>query len=225
MSQTSNNLRAQMGVHVMERINQLAAVTEQPGIIMRTFGTPAFMKGSAMIADWMREAGLQVRTDNMGNVRGRLPATSTGRKTLVIASHMDSVVNAGRFDGPLGILLMLEVLRSFIGNGQSFPFNIELIAFSDEEGVRYHTTYLGSKVVAGAFDASLADKKDAAGISLREAVSAIGGDISQVTKDAIPANEWLGYFEVHIEQGPVLYEKDIPVALVTGIAGQKRSEI
>lgn len=211
--------------HIMARINELASVSDDPDCITRIFGTPAFIKGSRMIAGWMETAGLQTHTDNMGNVRGRVSSQLPGAKTLVIASHMDSVVNAGRFDGPLGILLMLDILEAFIESGEPAPFNIELIAFSDEEGVRFHTTYLGSKVVAGSFDKALLEKKDAAGISLREALVSMGADGSRLANDAIGPADWLGYFEVHIEQGPVLYEKHIPVALVKGIAGQKRSEI
>src|SRR6185369_14717469 len=99
------------------------------------------------------------------------------------------------------------------------------IAFSDEEGVRFHTTYLGSKVVAGSFDEGLLNKKDASGTSLREVLAAMGADTSRLKNNAIAPGNWLGYFEVHIEQGPILYENKIPVALVKGIAGQKRAEI
>jgi allantoate deiminase len=105
------------------------------------------------------------------------------------------------------------------------PFNLELIAFSDEEGVRFHTTYLGSKVVAGSFDEGLLQKKDAAAVSLQEVIELMGGNIRKLSHDAIGKEGWLGYFEIHIEQGPVLYDRNIPAAVVTGIAGQSRVEI
>jgi len=219
------NIHLQRAERIMARIDELASISDDPLHITRIFGTPAFIKASRMIAGWMTEAGLLTHTDNMGNVRGRIFSQYPDAKTLVIASHMDSVVNAGRFDGPLGILLMLDILEAFIESGEPLTFNIELIAFSDEEGVRFHTTYLGSKVVAGSFDEMLLEKKDAAGISLREVLASMGADSSCLKKDAIAPADWLGYFEVHIEQGPVLYQKNIPVALVKGIAGQKRSEI
>ena len=211
--------------NIQARIDELAAISEDTHIITRTFGTPAFLKGSQAIAGWMQKTGLQTHTDNMGNVRGRLPSPNAHAQTLVIASHMDSVVNAGRYDGPLGILLGLEIIESLVRADTFIPFHIELIAFSDEEGVRFHTTYLGSKVVAGSFDDALLQKKDASGITLQEVIISIGGDPAGLKTDALAPDEWLGYFEVHIEQGPVLYERNIPVALVKGIAGQKRSEV
>ncbi len=210
---------------VLARINELAAISEQEGAVTRTFGTPEFLRGSALVSGWMKDAGLQVRTDNIGNVRGKLLSKRPGAKTFVIASHIDTVVNAGKFDGPLGVILGLNVIKQLINDKTDLPFHIELIAFSDEEGVRFHTTYLGSKVVAGSFDQSFLDRTDKAGNTLKQVVRAFGGDVESLTKDAIPANEWLGYFEVHIEQGPVLYENKIPVAVVTAIAGQKRVEI
>src|SRR5882757_1580766 len=162
--------------NIQARIDELAAISEDTHIITRTFGTPAFLKGSHTIAGWMQKAGLQTRTDNMGNVRGRLPSPNAHAKTLVIASHMDSVVNAGRYDGPLGILLGLEIIESLVRTDTFIPFHIELIAFSDEEGVRFHTTYLGSKVVAGSFDDALLHKKDASGITLQEVIASMGGN-------------------------------------------------
>ncbi|OCX54449.1 Zn-dependent hydrolase [Mucilaginibacter sp. PPCGB 2223] len=210
---------------VFARINELAAISEHETGITRTFGTPEFLRGSALVAGWMKDAGLQVYTDNIGNVRGKLFSKKPGAKTFVIASHIDTVVNAGRFDGPLGVILGLDLLEQLIADKTELPFHIELIAFSDEEGVRFHTTYLGSKVVAGSFDKSFFDRTDKAGHTLKQVVQSFGGDVNALAADDIPADEWLGYFEVHIEQGPVLYENKIPVAVVTAIAGQKRVEI
>jgi hydantoinase/carbamoylase family amidase len=212
----------QQATYVLQRINELASISEEPGVITRTFGTDAFVKGSRLLARWMQEAGLQTRIDNMGNVRGRLVSLNTNAKTLVLASHIDTVVNAGKFDGPMGVLIGLNLLEQLIQQRTSLPFHIELIAFSDEEGCRFHTTYLGSKVVAGGFDCNLLVKQDASGKTLQEVIEAIGGHTDQLQQDAIPATDWLGYFEIHIEQGPVLYEKEIPVGIVTAIAGQKR---
>src|SRR5476651_831582 len=191
---------------VFSRINELAAISEHETGITRTFGTPEFLKGSALVADWMQQAGLQVHTDNIGNVRGKVLSKKANAKTFVIASHIDTVVNSGRFDGPLGVILGLNVIKQFVNDKTDLPFNIELIAFSDEEGVRFHTTYLGSKVVAGSFDQSFLDRTDKTGNTLKQIVESFGGDVETLANDSIPANEWLGYFEVHIEQGPVLYE-------------------
>ena len=210
---------------IMKRINELAAISEDESCITRTFGTKAFVEGGQKVLSWMKEAGLQPRIDNIGNVRGRLTSSNAKAKTLVIGSHIDTVVNAGKFDGPLGVIIGLDVVEQLIQSKQPLPFHIELIGFSDEEGVRFHSTYLGSKVVAGSFDLSILKKKDATDISLREVIHTLGGDIDQLSGDAIGANHWLGYFEIHIEQGPVLYEKNIPAAIVEGIAGQVRAEI
>jgi allantoate deiminase len=210
---------------VFTRIGQLAAISEDEGAVTRTFGTKAFLEGSSKVAAWMKEAGLQTRIDQIGNVRGKLLSKIPGAKTFVIASHIDTVVNAGKFDGPLGVIMGLDLMEHVIAAKLDSPFNIELIAFSDEEGVRYHTTFLGSKVITGAFDKALLDKTDRNGITLKEAINTMGGDDTLLAVDAILPENWLGYYEIHIEQGPVLWENKIPVALVTAIAGQKRVEV
>ncbi|GAA3995204.1 allantoate amidohydrolase [Hymenobacter fastidiosus] len=210
---------------VLARIHELAAISEDPDGITRTFGTPAFLRGRALVRGWFEAAGLSTRLDGIGNVRGRLVSPDPRAKTFVMASHIDTVVNAGKFDGPLGVLLGLDLLENLLARQAELPFHLELIAFSDEEGVRFHTTYLGSKVVAGSFDQGLLSKTDAAGISLAQAVETMGGNVAALAADAIPADQWLGYFEAHIEQGPVLWERNIPVALVTAIAGQRRVEL
>jgi allantoate deiminase len=210
---------------VMARINELASISENAGGINRTFGTDAFLASVYKVKSWMEEAGMETRVDNIGNVRGKLWSTHPDAKTFVMASHIDTVVNAGKFDGPLGVSIGLDLLQQIILSGKELPFHIELIAFSDEEGVRFHTTYLGSKVVAGSFDPSLLQKIDASGLSLEEVLRKIGGDSGKLKEDVIPARDWLAYFEIHIEQGPVLYKREIPVAVVTGIAGQYRVEV
>lgn len=210
---------------INDRINKLAAISEDKDCITRTYCTEAFLKGRNKILSWMKDAGLKTKIDNIGNVRGRLLSENPNAKTFVIASHIDTVVNAGKFDGTLGVIMGLDILQNLVQQKNLFPFNIELIAFCDEEGVRFHTTFLGSKAVTGSFDKNLLDKKDDTGVTLKEVIESGDGDPKKIAKDAIPAQDWLGYFEIHIEQGPVLYEKHIPVAVVTSIAGQKRIDI
>ncbi|TGE26954.1 allantoate amidohydrolase [Hymenobacter metallicola] len=210
---------------ILRRIEALAAISEDPQAVTRTFGTPAFLQGSALVKSWMDAAGLSTRVDSVGNVRGRLVSRNSAAKTFVMASHIDTVVNAGKYDGPLGVLMGLDLLEQLVLGQTELPFHVELIAFSDEEGVRYHTTYLGSKVVAGSFDPGLLTKTDAQGISITQAIETMGGTPQLLAAEAIPADQWLGYFETHIEQGPVLWENQIPVALVTAIAGQQRVEL
>lgn len=210
---------------ILERINELASVSEDENCITRTYGTAAFIKGREKVEQWMNEAGLQTRIDNIGNIRGRLLSKDPKAKTFVIASHIDTIINAGKFDGPLGVLMGLDIIEELIRSKTELPFHIELIGFCDEEGCRFHTAYLGSKVVAGSFDSSILATKDAAGISLEEVIGMNGGHVNHLSKDAIAKEDWLGYFEIHIEQGPVLYERDIPVGIVSAIAGQYRAGI
>ena len=212
--------------HILARIEQLAAISEDANGVTRRFGTPAFVRGRDLVQSWFEAAGLATRIDGIGNLRGRLTSPQLGAKTFVLASHIDTVVNAGKYDGPLGVLMALDLAESVIQQGIILPFNLEVIAFSDEEGVRFHTTYLGSKVVTGAFDPATLHKTDANGITLAQAIADMaGGNIAQLAAAALPAEEWLGYFELHIEQGPVLWENRVPIALVMALAGQQRVEL
>jgi allantoate deiminase len=217
----SNEL--QRAERILQRINELASISEDEGCITRTYGTPAFIKGRNKVEQWMKEAGLQTRTDTIGNIRGTLLSKNANAKAMVIASHIDTIINAGRFDGPMGVLMGLDLVEQLVHSKTTIPFHIELIGFCDEEGCRFHTTYLGSKAVTGSFDNGMLAIKDAKGISLAEAIKAIGGDVNNLSKDAIAKQDWLSYFEIHIEQGPVLYERNIPIGLVTAIAGQRRA--
>ena len=216
---------------VLRRIEQLAAISEEPSGVTRTFGTPAFVQGRALVQSWFETAGLHTRVDAVGNVRGRRVSAVPGAKTFVIGSHIDTVVNAGKYDGPLGVLLGLDLLEHL--GARELPFHLELIAFSDEEGVRFHTTYLGSKVVAGSFDPALLTKADANGVTLAQALTEMEAESPnspipssrRFSDDAIAPTDFLGYFEAHIEQGPVLWERPLPVGVVTAIAGQRRAEL
>ena len=209
---------------IAQRIQELARVSEDENCLTRTYGTPAFQDGARLVAGWMQAAGLNTQTDQMGNVRGVWKSAHLQAKTLVLGSHIDTVVNAGKFDGPLGVLLAIELL-AMLPDRERLPFNVAVVGFCDEEGVRFHTTYLGSKALAGTFDVALLDKQDASGVTLATAIRSMGGDPACIPQEALPADEWLGYYEVHIEQGPVLEEKQMPVGLVSGIAGQNRAEI
>jgi allantoate deiminase len=211
--------------NIISRIDELASISEDDTGITRRYGTPAAIEATNKVLEWMRNAGLETKTDAIGNLRGRWPAKTPHAKTLVIGSHLDTVINAGRWDGPLGVLTGLDILENIARQNKELPFHLELIAFCDEEGVRFHTTYLGSKVVAGSFEPQILQRKDENGIPLKEAILAVGGNPDKLSAEAIAPDQWLGYFEIHIEQGPVLYEKKIPVAPVTAIAGQIRAEL
>jgi allantoate deiminase len=211
--------------NIISRIQELASISETPGVTTRRYGTAAAIAAGDKVLHWMREAGLETRIDAIGNIRGRWPSEDPAARTLVIASHLDTVVNAGRWDGPLGVLAGLDILENLIRRKIRLPHHVELIAFCDEEGVRFHTTYLGSRVVAGSFDPETLQSRDEDGIMLAAAITAARGNPDNLQQEAIPADRWLGYFELHIEQGPILYERRIPVAAVKAIAGQIRGEV
>jgi len=206
----------------MARCDELAAYTEDTGRITRSYGTPALAAARDVIGQWMRDAGLEVRTDAVGNVRGRGHASAPAAPALLLGSHLDSVRDAGRYDGPLGILIALETVDHFRHRARPLPFPIEVIAFADEEGLRFQTTYLGSCALAGSFDAAFLDRVDENGVTLREAMKAFGGDPGALAATALPAGAALAYLEVHIEQGPYLESVDAPVGVVTAISGQSR---
>jgi allantoate deiminase len=207
---------------VMQRCDALAACTEEPGRITRRFATPAMAQANALVAEWMRAAGMTVRQDALGNLIGRYEAARPDAKTLLLGSHLDSVIDAGRYDGPLGVLVALAAVARLHDQRRRLLCTIELLAFADEEGVRYRTTYLGSEVFAGTFDPAILDRHDDAGMSLAEAIRAFGGDPARLHEARRRGDDLLGYCEVHIEQGPVLEALGLPVGVVTAIAAQSR---
>jgi allantoate deiminase len=174
------------------------------------------------VHEWMDQAGMTVRRDNIGNLRGRYEGA--GDATLLLGSHLDSVRDAGKYDGPLGVMVAIAAVQRLHDAGRRLPFAIEVLAFADEEGLRYGSTYLGSRAIAGTFDARDLARTDSAGITMAEAIRAFGGDPSRIAEDRI-SGELLGYCEVHIEQGPVLEARALPVGVVTAIAGQSRMQV
>ena len=210
---------------VMERCDALASFSEEPGRLTRRFATPALRQAGDALSGWMRAAGMDVRRDNIGNLIGRYEANRPGAGTLLLGSHLDSVRDAGRYDGPLGVLVALACVERLHYRNQRLPFAIEVLAFADEEGVRYHTAYLGSQVVAGRFDPTQLALTDADGVTMAEAIGAFGGDPGSLTGDARNGDDLMGYCEVHIEQGPVLEARGFPIGVVTAIAGQSRFAI
>jgi allantoate deiminase len=207
---------------VMERCDALAGCSEERGRLTRPFGTPALRQASEAVAEWMRAAGMAVRQDNIGNLIGRYEAGAADAKTLLLGSHLDSVRDAGKYDGPLGVLVALACIQRLHDAGARLPFAIEVIAFADEEGLRYHTSYLGSRVVAGLFDPASLALADADGITIVEAIRTFGGDPARLQEDRRRGDDLIGYCEVHIEQGPVLEAENLPVGVVSAIAGQSR---
>jgi len=205
----------------LERCDALGAVSEEEGRLVRRFATEAAARAAELVAGWMAEAGLAVRRDAAGNLFGR--REGTGPRTLLLGSHLDTVVDAGRYDGPLGVLVALEAVAR-LGEGP-LPFAVEVVAFADEEGTRFGTAYLGSGALAGTLDPDVIERRDAGGVRLADALRAAGGDPDALPTARRDPRELLGYCEVHIEQGPVLEQRDLPVAVVSAIAGQTHAEV
>jgi allantoate deiminase len=211
------------GPSVIERCDVLAACTGEPGRITRPFASDAMRRAHEHVQEWMRQAGMAVRRDNIGNLRGRYEGT--GKATLLLGSHLDSVRDAGKYDGPLGVIVAIAAVQRLHDQDRRLPFAIEVLAFADEEGLRFGSTYLGSRAVAGPFDWRDLDRSDADGITMTDAIRKFGGDPERIVDDRWRGGELLGYCEVHIEQGPVLESHALPVGVVSAIAGQSRHEV
>jgi allantoate deiminase len=206
---------------VLERCDLLARCSEEPGRLTRRFATPALADARDLVDGWMRDAGLDARRDPLGNLFGRRPGG--GRRALMLGSHIDTVRDAGRYDGPLGVLAALACAERL--RDTDLPFALEVAAFADEEGARYGTGYLGSAVPAGRFDEAWLERVDADGTTLADAIRGWGGRPEEIAAAGRRPEELLGYAEVHIEQGPVLDDRSLPVGVVTGIAGQTRARV
>ena len=207
----------------MERCGILAACSDEPGRITRPFASDAMRRAHQYVHEWMRRAGMTVRRDNTGNLRGRYEGTSLA--TLLLGSHLDSVRDAGKYDGPLGVLVAISAVQRLHNAGRRLPFAIEVLAFADEEGLRFGSTYLGSRAVAGRLGQDDLRRTDPDGVTMAEAISTFGGDPTRIDEDRWRGERPLGYVEVHIEQGPVLEDRGLPVGVVSAIAGQSRFEI
>jgi allantoate deiminase len=209
---------------VMRRLNALARISEEPGRLTRTFCSDAMKRANALVASWMRAAGMTVREDPIGNLSGTYSGTASGRKRrlFLMGSHLDTVRNAGKYDGPLGVALAVAAVEALKRERVPLPFDIGIIGFADEEGVRYQSAYLGSRAVAGTFNRKDLARKDPDGVSMADAIRRYGGDPGKLTNCRLNTAKILGYLEAHIEQGPVLEARNLPVGVVSAIAGQTR---
>jgi allantoate deiminase len=210
---------------VWDRCEALARLTQQEGGLTRVFLSPEQRAANALVLEWMREAGMQAGLDHMGNCAGRYEGERPGLPCLMLGSHLDTVRGAGKYDGMLGVIAAIECVGALHAAGCRLPFAIEVLGFGDEEGVRFGSTLLGSRAVAGAFDTTLLEKLDAQGISLREALRAFGLDPAQIAAIARRPGDVLAYAEMHIEQGPVLEAEGLGVGVVTAINGGNRVNI
>ncbi len=210
---------------IIERLNALGEISDSKNCISRAYGTKAHTASGNLLIKWMQNISLQTYRDAIGNIRCILPSLNPNAKYFIIGSHYDTVFNAGKYDGPLGILLGLEVMQYISENNIQLPFHLSTIAFADEEGARYNTAYLGSSTISGHFDRCWLNRTDDHGVSLKEVLEANGGQVVNIDSDSIAREQLLGYFEPHIEQGPVLCNEDLSVCLVNGIASQTRVDV
>ncbi|WP_426208015.1 allantoate amidohydrolase [Massilia sp. TWP1-3-3] len=210
------------GPLLMEWLDTIGAWSEMEDGLTCSYMTGVHRRTAEQLATWMREAGMQVQIDAVGNVAGRYLSDVAGAKTLMTGSHYDTVRDGGKYDGRLGIVLPIALVRHLHARGERLPFHLEVVAFAEEEGVRFKSTFLGSNAVTGAFDVALLDKIDADGVTMREALAAAGHDPAAIPSIARDPQALLGFFEVHIEQGPVLLEHGLAVGVVSAIAGSSR---
>jgi allantoate deiminase len=214
---------AEVAAIVVRRCRELARVSDVPGQTTRTFLSPATREAHALVRQWMQAAGMRVWTDAIGNVRGVLEAATADAPRLLIGSHLDTVLDAGAFDGPLGVVLGIALAEAIAAEGR-LPFAVELIGFSEEEGVRFAKPFLSSLAVVGELEHSTLELKDAKEITVRQALVEFGLDPEELANGLIDAATF-GYVEFHIEQGPVLDENAESLGVVEAIAGQTRMQV
>jgi len=211
-----------LGDEIVGRINELAAISETPEHLTRIFLTREHRAAADLILGWMRSAGMRAQLDAIGNVCGRYEGERPGLPCLMLGSHYDTVRDAGKWDGPLGLITAIACVADLNRRGRRLPFAVEVTGFADEEGVRFASTLLGSRAVAGTFVESVLGAKDSDGISMRDALVQFGLDPDHIGAAARAPSELLAYVELHIEQGPVLEGLKLPVGVVSAIAGATR---
>src|SRR6185503_15742767 len=210
---------------ILERCESLAQHSELPGGLTRVFLSPQARAATDKVLGWMREAGMQAKLDAIGNAAGRYEGNRPGLPCLMLGSHLDTVRDAGKYDGMLGVLSAIECVHALNAAQERLPFAIEVIGFGDEEGVRFGTTLLGSRAVAGIFDMAVLKAKDSLGKTMFDALREFGLDPARIPAIARKKGDVLAYAELHIEQGPVLEAQGLPVGVVTAINGFSRLRV
>ncbi|HEU4852974.1 MAG TPA: allantoate amidohydrolase [Telluria sp.] len=215
-------VKLEFGPRIMRQLEEIGAWSDADDGLTCAYMTPAHRRTALQIAQWMKDAGMAVHTDDVGNVVGRYESADPTAKTLMTGSHYDTVRNGGKYDGRLGIALPIAVAHHLHERGERLPFHFEVVAFAEEEGVRFKSTFLGSNAVTGRFDMALLDQVDAEGVAMRDAIAHAGLDPARIPQIARRKEDLLAFVEVHIEQGPVLLERGLPLGVVTAIAGSSR---
>jgi len=207
---------------VLARCDALARISELPVGLTRVYLSPEQRAANDLVLGWMREAGMSARLDAVGNVVGRYEGDRSGLPCLILGSHLDTVHDAGKYDGMLGVVAAIECVHALKEGGWRLPIAIEVIGFADEEGARFNATLIGSRAVAGTLRKEVLDIVDSAGVSVRDAMLRFGLDPTRIGESARRREDVLAYVELHIEQGPVLENERLPVGVVTAINGATR---
>jgi allantoate deiminase len=214
-----------LGCRAVSMIEALGAISSSPDHLTRLFLTPEHRRAADLVASWMRDAGLQVSEDALGTVRGHWWPVGEGAPRLLLGSHIDTVEDAGKYDGNMGVVLALLAVETIAKAGLKPGYGIDVLAFGDEEGSRFPTTLSASSAIAGVFQPSMLSAKDADGVSFADAVRAYGKDPADIPAAAYDPSSVIAYVEAHIEQGPVLEVEDQPLGVVSAIAGASRLSV
>jgi allantoate deiminase len=217
-----------LGERAQAMIDALAAISSEPGRLTRLYLSPEHRRAADLVGEWMRRIGLAVRIDAAGTVHGLLPATANGpraAKRLLVGSHIDTIIDAGRYDGILGVVAGILAAEEILARGVTLPFGLEILAFGDEEGVRFPKTLTSSSAIAGVLHPSVLAMTDANGETLRQALSAFGCDPDGILDESYVPGEVIAYLEAHIEQGPVLDRAGEALGVVSAIASQGRYRV
>ncbi len=213
------------GARILRRVDHLATLSESASGVTRRYLTPEHQDANRAVARWMNEAGMTVSMDAVGNIMGCYEGISPGQGSVVIGSHLDSVPNGGRFDGVLGVVTAIECVDRLHRSGVRLNRPVEIVGFGDEEGSRFPSSFLGSRGFVGDFDPALLNLCDGDGISLAQAMQNFGLDPARDSVAIGHSKDMQCYLELHIEQGPVLEDSNLPVGVVSGINGQTRAKI
>lgn len=214
-----------LGTRVMQRLDALARCSESPDALTRRFLTPAHREAMSQVEAWIQEAGMAVRVDPIANVIGRREGTRPGAPAILLGSHIDTVVDAGKYDGNFGVVAAIEAVAALAQAGHQLAHPVEVVAFGDEEGVRFPSHLLSSRALTGALTPDLLDVADADSVTVRQALATFGLDPGRISECARGERDIAAYLEVHIEQGPVLQSLGQPLAAVTAINGATRMRV
>ncbi len=217
-----------IGERAQTMIDNLGSISAEAGRLTRLYLTPEHKRAADLVAEWMRRAGLTVRMDAAATMHGFLPPGKTGPRSnrrLLIGSHIDTVIDAGRYDGPLGVVAGILAVEELRARGVALPFGLEILAFGDEEGIRFPKTLIGSSTAAGTIEKSILDMTDTDGNTVGNMLLKFGSDPAAIKSEAYRRGDVIGYLEVHIEQGPLLERWNEPLGVVLAIAAQSRHRI